>query len=114
VLDIRIEDARLVECSVTFKSEDKQNLVEESWDMDYRTISFDYRVGAKNISKVSMDRPAWASNSKPKSQGKDDEIIKLTEDLSPGALSDLWKKVEAAAAQKRLNPKAKTAKAKNG
>ena len=105
VLDIRIEDARLVECLANFKSEDKQNLVEETWDMDYRTISFDYRVGTKNISKVSMDRPAWASTSKPKGQGTDDEVIRLTEDLSPDALNSLWLRMQEAATKKRLNPK---------
>jgi type VI protein secretion system component Hcp len=103
-LEIVLESARLNEYDASFKSDDKSVEIDESWGLDYRTINFAYFIGNEPGPKVVLERPAWASPDKPKGRGPEQEVIKLTEGLSPDKLEALWVKVKQAAAQKRLSP----------
>ena len=103
-LEIVLESARLNEYDASFKSDDKSVEIAESWGLDYRTITFAYFIGNKPAPKAVLERPAWASPDKPKGRGPEQEVIKLTEGLSPDKLEALWVKVKQAAAEKRLSP----------
>jgi len=104
-LDILLENARLTEYDADFKSEEKSASIEESWGLDYRTVNFAYALGKKAGPQAVLKRPAWAPLDKPKGDGLEEEISKLTQNVAPDQLPALWKKVEALHAQKRLSPK---------
>lgn len=92
-LTIELTGARLIDYDASFKSEDKSVEVEESWTIDYRTIKFVHKIGNKTGATVLLERPHWATSDRPKG-GAEDEILKLTKDLTAGKLNEVWALVQ--------------------
>lgn len=103
-LDILLEHARLTAYDADFKSEEKLATIEESWSLDYRKINFAYAIGSKAGPEAVLKRPRWATTDKPKG-ALEDEVGKLTDNITPDELEALWKKIKARNEQQRLSPK---------
>jgi type VI protein secretion system component Hcp len=96
-LELSIEGGRLVDYTMDAKDQEKGALVDETWTLDYRKVTFKHRnTNAQGTSEYEFKRPDWASNTGPggAKQNRESEIAKLAADHPPGDLDAMWDRVK--------------------
>lgn len=99
-LTLTLEDARIASYEVSSRVEDMDVSISEDWEIDYESITFDYRLDVKTKSApVTLKRHANASRAAP--EKKEKQLLTLARDFDRAKLDEIWAKIVKEADERR-------------
>lgn len=91
-LTLTLDDARIVNCDVSARVGEKDVSISEEWEIDYASITFDYRLDLKTKSApVTLKRHANASRDAP--ARKESQLLALAREFDRSKLDEIWKQI---------------------
>jgi type VI protein secretion system component Hcp len=91
-LTLTLEDARIANYEVSSRVGDKELSISEEWEIDYASITFDYRLDIKTKSApVTLKRHANASREAP--ARKESQLLALAREFDRSKLDEIWAQI---------------------